>query len=185
MNQILPQRLRALREEKGLTQEKLAKELGVARMTIVCYESGKNSPDGNMLSKMCAIFDCTPDYLFGFSNLKNPQSRQAWMASVKTLDAAIKTLPQQKQETLVTALNSLIQDNFMLNETVEKEDLIAGNIAEFLAAYAEIVRCLTAAVVNGDEPITDVFACVEDDRSAMHRKIDFICRALMQLLLNE
>lgn len=73
----------------------------------------------------------------------------------------------------------------MLNETVEKEDLIAGNIAEFLAAYAEIVRCLTAAVVNGDEPITDVFACVEDDRSAMHRKIDFICRALMQLLLNE
>lgn len=30
MNQILPQRLRALREEKGFTQEKLAKELGVA-----------------------------------------------------------------------------------------------------------------------------------------------------------
>ena len=52
MNQILPQRLRALREEKGLTQEKLAKELGVARMTIVCYESGKNSPDGNMLSNV-------------------------------------------------------------------------------------------------------------------------------------
>lgn len=182
MNQTLPQRLRSLREEKGFTQEKLAKELGVARMTIVCYESGKNSPDGNMLSKMCAIFDCTPDYLFGFSDLKNPQSRQTWIASVKTLDAAIKTLPQEKQETLVTALNSLLQDNYMLNETTANENLVIDTMAGVLAALAESVRRSTAAVVNGNVPIADVFACIEDGRSAMHRNIDFICRALMQQL---
>ncbi len=185
MNQILPQRLRALREEKGFTQEKLAKELGVARMTIVCYESGKNSPDGNMLSKMCAIFDCTPNYLFGFSDLKNPQSRQAWMTSLKTLDAAIKTLPQENQETLVTALNSLLRDNYMLNETTAKENLVINTMADMLAALAESVRRSTAAVVNGDVAIADIFACIEDGRSLMHRKIDFICRAFMQLLLNK
>ena len=55
MNQTLPQRLRSLREEKGFTQKKLAKELGVARMTIVCYESGKNSPTATCCQK-CARF---------------------------------------------------------------------------------------------------------------------------------
>ena len=164
MNQILPQRLRALREEKGFTQEKLAKELGVARMTIVCYESGKNSPDGNMLSKMCAIFDCTPDYLFGFSDLKNPQSRQAWMASVKALDAAIKTLPQEKQEALVASLNSLLRDNYMLNETTGNEDLVIDTMAELLSTYAEIVRCLTAALVSRKTEIAGIYQTMEDAR---------------------
>ena len=183
MKQTLPQRLRALREENGMTQEKLAKELGVARMTIVCYESGKNSPDGNMLSKMCAIFDCTPDYLFGFSDFKNPQNRQAWMASVKTLGAAIGTLPQERQEALVTALNSLLQDNFMLNETAEMEDFIAENMAALLSAYAEMVRRFTAALVSGKAEVASVYEAIEGGRDEVYGSVDKVCRGLMGVLL--
>ena len=169
MKQTLPQRLRALREENGMTQEKLAKELGVARMTIVCYESGKNSPDGNMLSKMCAIFDCTPDYLIGYSDFKNPQNRQAWMASVKTLGAAIGTLPQERQEALVTALNSLLR--------------VAENMAALLWAYAEMVRRFTAALVSGKAEVASVYEAIEDGRDEVYGSVDRVCRSLMGVLL--
>lgn len=56
-------RLKELRINKGYSQEKVAKILGVARTTITNYENGESKPDIEMLVKIANIFKCSIDYL--------------------------------------------------------------------------------------------------------------------------
>ncbi|WP_297536378.1 helix-turn-helix transcriptional regulator [Thermococcus sp.] len=49
-------RLRELREARGLTQEELAKELGVTRQTIIAIEKGKYDPSLRLAFKIARFF---------------------------------------------------------------------------------------------------------------------------------
>ncbi len=49
-------RLRELREAKGLTQEELAKALGVTRQTIIAIEKGKYDPSLRLAFKIARFF---------------------------------------------------------------------------------------------------------------------------------
>jgi putative transcriptional regulator len=49
-------RLRELREERGLTQEELAKALGVTRQTIIAIERGKYDPSLRLAFKIARFF---------------------------------------------------------------------------------------------------------------------------------
>ena len=59
--------LRLLREEKGLSQQKLADLIGqgMLQSQIHNYEVGKYRPDIESLSKMADILNTTIDYLVG------------------------------------------------------------------------------------------------------------------------
>lgn len=52
------QNLKALREKKGLTQEQLAEQLGIARQSVSKWELGINEPDLETLTRLCAILEC-------------------------------------------------------------------------------------------------------------------------------
>ena len=58
--------LKDLREEKGLTQAQLGKELGLDQTTISQYERGVREPDFQILKKLRDYFGVTADYLLGF-----------------------------------------------------------------------------------------------------------------------
>lgn len=69
---ILSVRIKELRVELGLTQEELAKKLGLNnKSSIANYESGYSVPSDDIKLKMCKIFDCSMDYLMGKSDYKN------------------------------------------------------------------------------------------------------------------
>ena len=57
------EKIKELREEKGLSQMQLAKKIGVDQTTISHYEIGKREPDIAMIKKLCKIFDVSADYL--------------------------------------------------------------------------------------------------------------------------
>lgn len=61
-------RFRALR---GYTQSELAKMLGISRSTYANYESGKRSPDLEMLEHISDALDCSMDALFGRAEDRN------------------------------------------------------------------------------------------------------------------
>lgn len=58
-------RLKELREEKGLSQMQLAKEIGVKQQTISNYEAGEREPDIRTIKKLCKFFNVTAGYLLG------------------------------------------------------------------------------------------------------------------------
>ncbi|WP_457751174.1 helix-turn-helix transcriptional regulator [Thermococcus sp.] len=57
-------RLRELREEKGLTQEKLAKALGVTRQTIIAIEKGRYDPSLRLAFKIARFFGLKIEDIF-------------------------------------------------------------------------------------------------------------------------
>ena len=71
---ILSIRIKELRTELGLTQEELAKKLGLNnKSSIANYESGYSIPSDEIKKKMCETFNCTMDYLMGQSEYKTVQ----------------------------------------------------------------------------------------------------------------
>ena len=49
--------LQELRKEKGLTQEQLSEQLGVARRTVSRWETGSNMPDLDVLMELSDFYD--------------------------------------------------------------------------------------------------------------------------------
>lgn len=65
-----PERFVELREEKGLTQAKLAEELGMSVRAIAFWESGERKPPIDKLEWLADFYDVTTDYLLGRSDIK-------------------------------------------------------------------------------------------------------------------
>lgn len=59
-------RLKELRMEKGLTQENIAKGLGVTQQAISLYEQGRRELKLKTLKKIANFFNVSVPYLQGF-----------------------------------------------------------------------------------------------------------------------
>ncbi len=55
--------LKDLRNNRKISQEKLAKHMGVSRSTIAMWESGASEPDNESLKKLSMFFGVSTDYL--------------------------------------------------------------------------------------------------------------------------
>lgn len=72
-------RLKQLREDLGITQDKLAKMLNLTQSTIAYYESGRKMPTLENAIIITKIFNTSLDYLVGtsdcqtFENIKENQ----------------------------------------------------------------------------------------------------------------
>lgn len=60
--------LKELRNEKGLSQKQLAKELGVLERTISYWESGSRECDFDTLILIAKFFDVSVDFLLGIED---------------------------------------------------------------------------------------------------------------------
>ncbi|WP_241243639.1 helix-turn-helix domain-containing protein [Caldicellulosiruptor changbaiensis] len=67
-------RLKELREEKGLTQAELAKELGISVQNLSYYENGRE-PKYELLIKIADYFGVTVDYLIGRSEYRTVEEQ--------------------------------------------------------------------------------------------------------------
>ena len=63
--EIVSQRLRALRESVGLSQNKLAGMIGVRQSSINRYENGQSVPSIQTFRWYADYFDVSMDYIFG------------------------------------------------------------------------------------------------------------------------
>ena len=65
-------RIKMLRTEKGLTQEKLAEALGISLEHIGKIERGKRTPSLDLVIAMSKFFHASTDYLF-LANRRTPE----------------------------------------------------------------------------------------------------------------
>ncbi|MFQ6322743.1 helix-turn-helix domain-containing protein [Lactococcus garvieae] len=64
-------RLKELRQNKGLTQQELAKYLGITRPTYTRWENGTREPNFAMLTQLGHTLESTIDYLLGYSDVNH------------------------------------------------------------------------------------------------------------------
>ena len=64
-------RLRNLRVRDGLTQEYLAKKLGVTKSTVSAYETGTKFPSHKVLLNIIKLLIVSSDYFLGMDSKNN------------------------------------------------------------------------------------------------------------------
>lgn len=67
---MLSERLKTLRKEAGLTQEEVAKKLGISRPAYTYWEKGEKRPTPDKLIQIASLFGVSTDYLLN-SNTTN------------------------------------------------------------------------------------------------------------------
>ena len=94
MHMIFPERLKQLRQKKGLTQQEIADLLHVNRVTYTNWEKGKREPSFENLVKLASVLGTSTDYLLGTSDN---------YIDLEDFETLIKKLPEEE-------ITKLIQD---------------------------------------------------------------------------
>ena len=63
-------RIREVRKERGLTQEKVARRMNMTQTQYSRYERGENEIKVNVLVDLCQALDISADYLLGLTEHK-------------------------------------------------------------------------------------------------------------------
>lgn len=69
---VFANRLKKLREEKGLSQRELAKYIGIAHSTLGMYEIGEREPDFDTVTRLATFLNTSVDYLLGRTDDPRP-----------------------------------------------------------------------------------------------------------------
>ena len=70
------EQIKLLRTKHNLTQNELAKKIGVTRQAYANYEQGTREPSMDIIKKLCILFDCTSDELLEIDTEKDRQKIQ-------------------------------------------------------------------------------------------------------------
>ena len=68
---MLGENLKALRKQKGMSQEVMAQQLNVVRQTVSKWEQGLSGPDAQMLTRIAELFEVPVSSLLGESIEEN------------------------------------------------------------------------------------------------------------------
>lgn len=71
--EILGKKIKELREEMNIPQQKIADILGVSRQSLSLYEKGERTINVESLGKLSQFFGVSSDYLLGLSDIKSTE----------------------------------------------------------------------------------------------------------------
>ena len=107
-------RLKLLREGKGLLQTDLAKFLGITASAYGFYENEKRDIPTEVLKKLSDFFNVSIDYLLGKSDIRNPEQTEVISEDLLKVGFDMKNYnpPTEKQKEQIKALLEVIlKDN--------------------------------------------------------------------------
>lgn len=102
------EKLKKLREERGVYQRDLAVYIGVTPTTISYYEANRKKPQMEKLNKIAEFFGVTVDYLLGqeksIDNLEDE-----FPEGIRLLRRANKELSDSDKEVMADVMKSIIE----------------------------------------------------------------------------
>lgn len=94
-------RIKMLREQKNIKQGQFADKIGITRQSMSNYESGKHSPDIDVIIKMADCLGCSTDYLMGLTEHSNYEKHTEFDDSLSKLSESLCTVPEQVRGSLL------------------------------------------------------------------------------------
>lgn len=133
----LADRLRIVREEKGLSLRALAKELNIHFSTLGSYEQGRRKPDVDTLRTIAEYFSVSTDYLLGV--VDDPKIKLGGEVSLKLPSRPRKAIPLLGR---VSAGNGVPAEDDVIGEVIvdENEAVDFALIVQGYSMYPKFVE---------------------------------------------
>ncbi|MCR5781351.1 MAG: helix-turn-helix domain-containing protein, partial [Clostridia bacterium] len=112
-------RLKLLRNEKGLSQQKLAERIGMSKSSVNMYERGEREPGLEILETLADIFNCDIEYLLGASDIKNKY--QQMLTDIKNLRPLPMTYTVPRLGNIACGAPIYAEENFDGTDEVPEE----------------------------------------------------------------
>lgn len=158
--EIFGQRLKSLREERGLSQRALAEVIGISKGAVYYYENEGRAADIVTLKKLSDFFGVSADYLLGSSNARTQSARLKALCDLVGLsDTSVNMLAKLKKNNnaRLRIINYLleqaaddIEDNYELEGKYEGSLLNA--VARYLGRYSSL-DSIVAELTSGSSVI--------------------------------
>ncbi len=138
---MIGKRIRALREERHLSQEKLAADLGVSRMTVNNYENEKRAPDIDFTGHLADYFGVTVGFLMGATEYRYKQDEIVSLKRSETLYRIMEKLPQPEVQEMTSSLIETLEKSVeldMTDEIVQVINLFCVQVRRILYGYENL-----------------------------------------------
>ena len=117
VNDMYAERIRALRQQAGMSQQALGQQLGVSAVAVGKWERGQTQPDIHALTRMADIFSTSIDDLCGHESA--PVRPQDGEGNIHVMTRAFRQLTQDEQEKYIAVGRALFAHAF---ESAEKRE---------------------------------------------------------------
>lgn len=144
---MISDRLKKLRNEKGLTQQQVASDLGVSQPNYRRWEAGERKPKQTTLEKLADYYQVSVNYLTGNTELRDIEFFTNYDSYLKdihiqsfelgkllnsNIELLINSITEQKKSGNLTdaeyrqLLNKVIDNTLHLFDKVAKEEMKKG-----------------------------------------------------------
>ena len=124
-------RLKQARQNKGMTQEQLAHEIGIAKSTVAGYEVGNREPTMNKILEIMQVLDTDANFLW-----------QDEMEDIKNSPDPVETVSEEEElQSLIVDLTELFRKHGYLedNGDISDETLrLMKALVDFLDTYFSV-----------------------------------------------
>ena len=90
--------LRELREESGMTQEQLAKKIGVSKSSVSLYELHQRLPYPDTLAEIARVFRVSTDYLLGIEKKRSLDLSELDAKETEIIENLVNFLIENKKK---------------------------------------------------------------------------------------
>ena len=94
---VVADKIKHLREQKGMTQANLAKQLGITRSSVNAWEMGVSVPSTQYIVELAHIFKVSTDYLLGVNTSASISIEGLTEKDIQIVHALIAHLKEKNQ----------------------------------------------------------------------------------------
>ena len=105
MEQTFSHTLAELRKARGLSQRRVAGDLGISQALLSHYENGAREPGLDFVCRACRYFGVSADYILGLSD--GPGGNKAQNEAFAAVVSELRALTERAEKTLRDDSSSL------------------------------------------------------------------------------
>lgn len=157
----LGKRLARLREEAGISQEKLGEMLGVTRQTVSSWETDKLLPKPENLRALCRHFHVGYEYFFPEGEDAQSQQVQELAAAVMALQGQVSALQEAQGEQQKAEAAGQEQGRAAMQERFRKAYIVLRSVALTVCAVLVVLIAVVLIGISYESDIGDADARVK------------------------
>lgn len=105
------ERIKQIRTSEGMSQQKFADRLKIARGNIAAYEVGKNAPSDAVIALICKEFSINEEWLrTGQGEMKRQRTRNEQV--IEFTNDALESIDESFKKKLLIALSKLTEQDW-------------------------------------------------------------------------